>query len=78
MNPRIVVLLLLLSLLFPPVGIPALLIYLAAKGLDALGRKVEHKRMEQWSAAEPWYTGDDAVDQQILGILVKAKEAGRG
>ena len=80
-NKRNIIGLLFLALLFPIVGGPALAIYFALKVIDHASRDggvLTRRRLDAWSQTEPWVTGDDAVDQEILARKIAAAIYSKG
>ena len=58
-----------LAIGFPPIGVPALIAYVAVKVIDHGSRHggiVTRRRLDTWSQSEPWVTGDEAADDAEL------------
>jgi hypothetical protein len=74
-NPRALVVLTCIAIFFPPLGVPLLLGYIALMIVGRAGRDgglLTRRKMDAWAAQEPWVTGDDEADQQILAQRIAA------
>jgi hypothetical protein len=68
-NARTVVMLSAFALIFPPVGIPALILYIVSKVAKHEARdggRIIRRHYDAWAAEEPWWTGNEEADQQEL------------
>ena len=74
-NARTVVMLSAFALIFPPVGIPALILYIVSKVAKHEARdggRIIRRHYDAWAAEEPWWTGNEEADQQELARRMAA------
>ena len=79
-NIRTLVLLFVLTLVFPPVGFLAILIYLwhkLAKKASEGGGIATRTKYDAWAREEPWWTGDPEKDEVELAAPRRCGQGGR-